>query len=218
MNFDEHAYSYDEDLQKGLRLSGEAAGFFAHNRVRFVKAYLDSSNTTVENIVEFGSGTGNNIHHLQAAFPQSQIVGLDTSNEMVKVATTRVGNARARFATVADFTERGSFDLVFLNGVLHHIPQNQQEEGLIYVRHLLKKGGLLAVFDNNPFNLGARWVMKRIPFDRDAVMVNPYSLAKRLSRMGFGDVTTRFYFIFPRLLRVLRAVEPHLERLPIGAQ
>jgi len=60
--------------------------------------------------------------------------------------------------------------------------------------------------------------MHLIPFDRDAVMVNPYRLASTLTGLGYADVSSRFLFIFPRPLAFLRPLERHLSRLPLGAQ
>ena len=74
------------------------------------------------------------------------------------------------------------------------------------------------MFDNNPLNPGARWVMSRIPFDRDARMVSSYRVARLARRCGFVEVRSRFFFLFPRGLRALRGLEPYVEHLPLGAQ
>jgi hypothetical protein len=61
--------------------------------------------------------------------------------------------------------------------------------------------------------------MRRIPFDRDAVMLSIRE-ARRLLRtaelLPLGSASTLFYF--PRALRALRPLERPLSRLPLGAQ
>ena len=47
-------------------------------------------------------------------------------------------------------------DLVFVNGVFHHIPPKDHGVNLDYIQSSLKPGGLLVIFENNPFNPGAR--------------------------------------------------------------
>ena len=82
----------------------------------------------------------------------------------------------------------------------------------------LRPGGLFAFWENNPWNPGTRMIMRRIPFDRDAVMVAPAAARRLLIDGGLEVVSTEFRFYFPAPLRRLRPLEPHLRRLPLGAQ
>ena len=109
-------------------------------------------------------------------------------------------------------------DLVFVNGVFHHIPPKDHGVNLDYIQSSLKPGGLLVIFENNPFNPGASWVMSRIPFDRDAVMVNPFHLLKQFRSRNFVGSFLNFFFIFPKILAGLRRIEKRFINLPIGAQ
>ena len=123
-----------------------------------------------------------------------------------------------RFCTPGEFREEKAGDLGYVNGVFHHIPAAQHAGWLRHFHRILRPQGTLVVFDNNPFSLPARWVMKRIPFDKDALMVNPYRFSKLMAACGFTPARRRFYFIFPHLLRFLRPAEPLLAVLPLGAQ
>jgi len=60
--------------------------------------------------------------------------------------------------------------------------------------------------------------MKRIPFDRDAVMINPYQLKQDIIDFGYRNVDLKFHFIFPRALKYLRFLEKPLIDLPLGGQ
>jgi hypothetical protein len=83
---------------------------------------------------------------------------------------------------------------------------------------LIKPGGGFALWENNPWNPGTRWVMSRIPFDRDAVCLNQTETRKRLAEAGMTIRMTENHFYFPRILASLRRWEPALRRLPFGAQ
>jgi len=218
MNFDLYARAYDRDLRRGLRLAGEEPDWFARQRVAIVSEYLFAAGAAVETILEFGCGVGNHIPFLRRAFPHSRIVGVDVSDDSLEVAADRHAYTNVRFCTPDEFREEKAVDLVYVNGVFHHIPVEQHPGWLRHFHRILRPRGTLAVFDNNPFSLPARWVMKRIPFDQGAVMVNPYRFSKRMAACGFGPVRRRFYFIFPHRLRFLRPAEPLLAALPLGAQ
>ncbi len=86
------------------------------------------------------------------------------------------------------------------------------------LRDALAPGGCLAIFDNNPWNPGARYVMWRIPFDRGAVMLSAREARRMVEAGGLEVVRVDHLFVFPRSLRWLRFLEPRLAFAPIGAQ
>jgi hypothetical protein len=102
--------------------------------------------------------------------------------------------------------------------VFHHIPVSERAGAMRYVFDFLRPGGCFGLFENNPWSPGARLVMKRIPFDRDAVMLWPAETRRLMRDAGFEVVRTDFLFIFPRPLAFLRGLEPALCGLPLGAQ
>jgi hypothetical protein len=82
----------------------------------------------------------------------------------------------------------------------------------------LRPGAIFAFWENNPWNPGTRYVMRRVPFDRDAVTLSPPEARRWLRSAGFEILRTDFLFIFPRPLRWLRRLEPILSRAPLGGQ
>lgn len=220
MEFDKFSQSYNNDLMKGLSLSGESASYFAHKRVHYIHDYLNAADKSVNSIIEFGCGVGNNIEFLAQYFPESRIIGLDISQESLKIAQERFKNhPKITFeSVVTDSLNEQKVDLVFVNGVFHHIAPKDHLQNLHRLHKFLKKGAALFIFENNPFNPGTRWVMKRIPFDRDAIAVNPYRFAKQLQSLGYYNISIQFYFIFPKFLDFLRFLEQFLRNFPLGAQ
>jgi hypothetical protein len=86
------------------------------------------------------------------------------------------------------------------------------------LRDVLAPAGWLALFENNPWNPGARMVMRRIPFDRAAVPLSPPETRRLLETAGLRVHGTRSLFYFPRPLAALRPLERYLARVPLGAQ
>ena len=214
--FDAYAQQYDADLNKGLRLSGEGRDFFAQGRVAAAAEWMAAQGIRPEHIVDFGCGTGNNIPTLLDAFPDAHVTGFDISAESVQMARERFADdARVDFASSPEGLVA---DWVYMNGVMHHVPAAEQDQVLAQVVRLARPGGAVTIFDNNPFNPGARLVMKLIPFDHNAKMVSPYRLRTGLSAAGLARPELHFLFVFPSVLAPLRRLEPALQRYPIGAQ
>ena len=97
-------------------------------------------------------------------------------------------------------------------------PPNERTQALNCIYRALRPGGLLAFWENNPWNPGTRYVMSRIPFDRDAITLSAPQARAMLRTAGFTLLRTEFLFVFPSVLRSLRKLEPRLARLPLGAQ
>jgi SAM-dependent methyltransferase len=218
--FDEYADDYDRALDAGLSASGESKDYFAAGRVEFLRERLTKLEPRRElgSVLDYGCGTGSTIPLLQGLAPKAHILGVDVSIASLNVAESSFGSDRVRFKTVESSNPRDQFDLAYCNGIFHHIEPHDRRTAARYVFDALAPGGYFAFWENNPWNPGTRWVMSRIPFDRDAIPLSAIEARKLLGAAGFELVRTDFLFIFPRSLRKLRPLEQHLSRLPLGGQ
>jgi SAM-dependent methyltransferase len=208
---------YDRMLAQGLALSGESKPFFIAGRVRELTVRLPSG-FRPRRVLDFGCGTGDTVRALHEAFPEADVVGVDTARNALDYARRQATSGRGSFIELSDLAAQAPFDLCYVNGVFHHIAPVQRPEAMRLIRRVLRPGGRLALFENNPWNPGTRLVMAQIPFDRDAEPLSAL-VARRLMRdAGFHVDDTRFLFYFPRALARLRFAEPWLGRLPLGAQ
>jgi SAM-dependent methyltransferase len=168
--------------------------------------------------MDFGCGTGATAPFLLESLRPEFLLGVDVSGESIAVARGRSLGGAAKFQRLADYNPAGDLDLIYTNGVFHHIPLGQRPGALDLVWRALRPGGLFALWENNPWNPGTRYVMSRIPFDRDAVTLSA-PVAKRMLRGSkFEVLGVDFMFIFPRVLKWLRPLERPLSGLPLGAQ
>ncbi len=142
---------------------------------------------------------------------------MDESGESIELARARQATGPG-FETLARFKPDGNMDLAYCNGVFHHIPPGERPAALGTIRAALRPEGILAFWENNPWNPGTRLVMKRIPFDRDAIPLSAPTARRLLRAEGFDVLRTDFLFIFPRQLKWLRVLEWPLSRAPLGAQ
>ena len=216
--FDEYAEAYDRALAEGISVSGEDKTFFARGRVAWLERCLRPLSVRPRTVLDFGCGTGSGVPFLLELPGVESVLGVDVSAKSLAVARKNISPERARFLTLAEHQPSGEFDLAFCNGVFHHIPLAQRAGAVAQVWRSLRPGGLFAFWENNPWNPGTRYVMSRIPFDRDAVTLSAPEARGLLRAGGFEIVRTNFLFVFPRALSWFRSLEPLAARLPLGAQ
>lgn len=209
---------YEAMLQRGLDLSGEDQQFFIRGRVLDLQARFPRG-WAPRRILDFGCGVGHTANFMGSLFPEADIVGLDTSESALTRAKNLCDSPRFSFAHIQTLPKTETFDLCYVNGVFHHIEPSKWLPALRDLHRAIAPGGYLALFENNPWNPGARWVMKRIPFDRDAVPLSSRTTGRLVREAGFKRVsTTRYLFYFPRMLSWFRFAEPWFAPLPLGAQ
>ncbi|MFN0178198.1 MAG: class I SAM-dependent methyltransferase [Gemmatimonadales bacterium] len=216
--FDSFAARYDEDLERGLALTGEDKSYFAIRRVQVIGRILERLRVDPRSVLDYGCGTGTAIPLLRALLGAKRIVGVDPSTASLDRARLEVTLPDVSFVPLGDYRPAGDADLVFTNGVFHHVPTADRPSATALVYRSLRPGGVLAFWENNPWNPGTRWVMRRVAFDRDAILLTPPAARRMLVAAGFEILSTSYHFVFPRLLRWLRGLEPALTRVPVGGQ
>jgi SAM-dependent methyltransferase len=217
-SFDTYADDYDAALARGISVSGEDKMYFARGRVDWTKKVLDKLGEKPATIMDFGCGTGASIPLFLNWPGVTQVIGADVSAKSLDVAIATLASPRTQFHLMKDYQPQANVDLVFCNGVFHHIPPGERRDAMHYIHGCLKPGGLFALWENNPWNPGTRIVMSRIPFDRDAITLSPLEARRRVREAGFKLMRTDFRFYFPRMLKWFRPLEMLGVKFPVGSQ
>ncbi len=213
--FDNHATDYEKSLKAGLRLTGEGAEYYAQQRTRWTAMRCRRLGRAVRAVLDFGCGTGIGTSCLLDAFPDAHIIGVDVSQASLAVARSHHADGRVSFRTeIGD----DRFDLVYCNGVFHHIPPAERPGVLAQIAASLAPEGLFALWENNPWNPGTRLVMSRVDFDRDAITLSMPQSRGMLRDCGFAPLSADSLFYFPSQLRFARPLERLLHKLPLGGQ
>jgi SAM-dependent methyltransferase len=247
LQLDSYAHEYDRALNQGISLSGEDKLFFARGRLAWLARRLleqsrgadpemrtsrplakprrSPSDTCLlpadlapRTCLDFGCGVGTAVSFLLELLGAESIIGVDISADAIQSARRRFGSARTRFLLRCHFVPDGSVDLAFCNGVFHHIEPAQRLDAARCIFDALRPDGVFAFWENNPLNPATRYVMSRIPFDRDANPLRSREACQLLEATGFRVLSVDYLFIFPRFLRLLRPLEPYLRRWPLGTQ
>jgi SAM-dependent methyltransferase len=214
--FDDVAASYEAALNEGLRLSGEGPCYFAERRVDWTVKVL--AGHSIRNVLDFGCGVGLAAPLLAGRFNAERVWGFDPSQRSIERAQRDLVDDRYQFTAQARDLPQGQIDVAYCNGVFHHIPREQRAGALETIVQALRPGGWFALWENNPWNPGTRWVMSRIPFDRDAEMLSPPAARRMVRDAGLKVRRTDSWFLFPHALRWLRPLESLVHRVPLGGQ
>lgn len=217
-DFDDYSEDYDRALAEGLSVAGENKEYFATRRIQWLRGRLDELRERSERVLDFGCGDGSASELILKYLGARETIGVDTSSRMVALGRRKYGSDCSHFFHMNEYRPNADVDLVYSNGVFHHIAPSDRPQTFDYVYRCLRAGGLFALWENNPWNPGTRYVMSRIPFDRDAIPLTPRESRVSVQAAGFEIVYSDFLFLFPHALRFLRWLEPFVSRYPFGAQ
>jgi trans-aconitate 2-methyltransferase len=93
--------------------------------------------------VDLGCGPGNSTELVAARFPGADVLGVDTSPDMLAAAAKRLASARFTQADVGTWAPEQPVDLIFGNAVLQWVPDHATL--LPRLMGCLASGGVLAV-------------------------------------------------------------------------
>lgn len=216
--FDDYARSYNELTDRALAISGENRLFFAAARMRWLLGLLRERGIPTGSVLDYGCGTGGSIPFFYSILDATSVIGVDTSRESLRLAAARAHLQRTQLVLTKDYVPKGDVDLVFCNGVFHHIHPDERRGAVHRIHNSLRPGGLFAFWENNPLNPAVRYMMRRNPLDKNAIAIRP-SEGRVLLRDGHFDLLlTHYVFFFPRWLAQLRCFEPCVCRVALGAQ
>ena len=217
--FDHLADNYKESISPWVRITGENIEFYAQSRIKWVAKQLKEMGVHPHKIMDFGCGVGLATPFLLEEFgSDSQIIGVDVSPDSLEKARSKYSSPNISFQSLDHYILDRSVDLVYCNGVFHHIPLHERNGAVQYVGDSLRPGGFFALWENNPWNPIAKYNMTHAEIDRNAIPISPPHGKKLVVANGFELMKMRYFFIFPAFSKFLRPLETLVAHLPIGAQ
>jgi SAM-dependent methyltransferase len=166
------------------QLYQEAGGFFGA-RVKAIADYLPFPRGA--RVIDIGCGPGHIVEHLPGWI---DYVGLDIDEASIAFARNRFGNRgrfEARLFDAAAAAELGPADVVMMNGVMHHIGDEDLAATLGHIRSALKPGGVLFTLDG-AYRPGQSRVAKWLLDHDRGVHVRDADGYRRLLDAQFSDV------------------------------
>lgn len=219
--FDKFADEYTALHQNNIRYSGENPEYFAEYKIKDVAKLIRKLDMRPSGrVLDFGSGVGNSIPYFSKHIPQFRLTCADVSEKSLEIAGKRYPGL-AEFSLVAGNElqfETDYFDIIFSACVFHHIPSSEHVSIFHQLYNSLAPGGVMIIFEHNPYNPLTVQAVNTCPFDENAVLINAQQLKSSICTAGFSKANHCYRIFFPRILKTFRKVEPLLTWLPFGAQ
>ena len=221
--FDKFADEYRLLHATNIAISGETPDYFADYKIKdLADEYLRNSAkvSDVPAVLDFGAGIGTSVPFVPKYLPGARLTCLDVSTKSIEVGQCRF-HGEAQFVpfdgTKIPFPD-ASFDIVFAACVFHHIDHGKHVPLLVELRRALSLGGMLFVFEHNPYNPLTVRTVNNCSFDENARLIPAPDMCRRISSAGLSRTQTRYRIFILRALRVLHLLEKKMIWPPLGAQ
>ena len=220
MTFDRYADSYRDAVEESIAFAGGDAARYVGAKARMLVELAARRVGAPEELdaLDVGCGPGETDAFLEGSF--GSLSGVDLSGEMADRAASR--NPWASYSSYGRGEplpyDDASFDLSFAICVLHHLPPAERAGFVAEMRRVTRPGGLVAVFEHNPYNPLTRKAVRDCPFDQDAVLLSRSEARRRLAGAGLVEAEAPFIIFFPREGGLRSRLERRLGWLPLGAQ
>lgn len=218
-DFDRFADSYEEMTNQAIAFTGRDHAFYIDVKREHILRLAQRHFADLEslNVLDLGCGLGAYHPGLEGRF--RELHGVDVSAQSVKSAAAR--HPFVRYSTYdgsrLPYCDR-QFSMVFTICVMHHVPPPQWESFVAEAYRVTAPGGLMLVFEHNPYNPLTQYIVETCEIDKDAVLLRPAKLRRMFTAVGFTDVFTRTIISVPPAGGFLTRLDSLLGNLPFGAQ
>lgn len=200
-----HAEAYDLFFPKHI------TNYYVKKRVDFLKRFSRKDSK----ILDVGCGTGNVLLELSNFAKESY--GVDDSENMIKKSKQKLNKNRVKFfvgsATKIRFPNN-FFDLTYSIAAFHHIKTPQKvRDSIKEMLRVTKHGGYVVIIDHNSRNFYWKFLMKRIPWDRDTRLI---PLKEFLESLDGNKISVSYQSFVPEfcpksLLNTFSKIESFIE-------
>jgi SAM-dependent methyltransferase len=220
LDFDHYTDSYRDAVERSIAFAGAEPERYTRGKARQLvdlaaRRLGDPSNLEV---LDVGCGPGETDAFLEGIF--SALHGVDISAGMIEQAGRR--NPWASYSSYGEGEalprEDEAFDLTFAISVLHHVRIDQRPGLVAEMARVTRPGGLVTIFEHNPWNPLTRKAVRGCPFDEDAVLLPRRRARQLLEGAGLGPAEAAYITFFPGEGPRLERAERALRWLPLGAQ
>jgi tRNA (cmo5U34)-methyltransferase len=117
------------------------------NYYRLQDAAAGATGSGAERLLELGTGTGESALRVLPFHPGASLAGIDESEDMLRVARSRLPEADLRVSRLEDPLPDGPFDLVFSVLAIHHLDGPGKADLFRRVAAVLAPGGRFVIGD-----------------------------------------------------------------------
>ena len=111
-----------------------------------------------------------------------------------------------------------TFDVAVAICVLHHVPTSKRFKVVAEMVRVTRPGGLVAVFEHNPYNPLTRHAVNTCELDADATLLPCRETLGLLEAAADADPDARHFLFSPLGGAIGCSLDRHLRRVPLGGQ
>ena len=218
-SFDRYKDTYAQEVEHSIGFIHQKHDFFTRSKalhlLQLVRAHLGDPSEL--SILDVGCGVGATDALIAPHF--HSVRGVDVAAGVLEKA----GHANPGVDYVAyDGStlpfEQDTVDVSFAICVLHHVDPAARQRFVAEMHRVTRPGGLIAIFEHNPWNPLTRLAVARCEFDEDVVLLGIREV-ERLMEVNQVDVVERRFILFlPWLMSLSQMFDRLLARVPLGAQ
>jgi SAM-dependent methyltransferase len=220
VDFDQYTDSYRDAVEESIAFAGGDAARYVGAKARILVELARRSLGDPSRLeaLDVGCGVGETDVFLKGAFEELQ--GVDLSAPMAERAAER--NPWAAYSSYGQgdplpYADE-SFDVSFAICVFHHVPAGERPALASEMARVTRPGGLVVVFEHNPWNPLTRKAVRDCPFDEDVELLSRPVARRLLAGAQLEPAESAFIIFFPQEGRRLERIERRLGRVPLGAQ
>lgn len=217
--FDSHAGSYRDEVDRAISFAGQDVEFFAQRKAELLQraARRFVGDPSELSILDVGCGIGLVDGYLTDAF--RSVAGTDVSAAELEVARADHPEVSYTASTPERVAHASNvFDVVFAACVLHHLGEGDHAGFVAELARVVRPGGLVVVFEHNPLNPLTRLVVSRVTFDAGVRLLRSGSVVSLFESAGLERVRSVYTTFLPLRGRLAQRIEQRLAPLPLGAQ
>lgn len=218
-DFDDHAATYGDEVDASMAIRGRGVEFYARRKARHLIELVGRRLGRPEDVsaLDVGCGVGLTDVHLTAHL--GELHGVDTSASAAAMAAERnpSGSYDKIDGSALPFADE-RFDLAFAICVAHHVEPSDRASFVAEITRVVRPGGLVAIFEHNPYNPLTRLNVSRCEFDDGVSLLPPRETAGLLAGAGLTDLEKRYVIFLPVDGTAGDLVDSTLRRVPVGAQ
>ncbi|MGH3079770.1 MAG: class I SAM-dependent methyltransferase [Gaiellaceae bacterium] len=210
---------YRDELDRAVAFTGVDHRYVARARAAELVHVADRQlgDPRELDVLDAGCGIGLTVPYLRDRF--HSLTGTDVSAEALVVADRENPGVRFELAAPGRLPfDDGAFDLSFCMNVVQVIPVDERAAFLSELARVTRAGGLVAVFEHNPYNPLTQIVVRRFDSSASVGMLPMREMKGLLEAAELTPVAQGFILLSPSRRSHAVALERSLRRVPLGAQ
>jgi SAM-dependent methyltransferase len=216
--FNQYASNYEAVINDYIGIFGQPQEFYTRVKANHLRRILDAKGRTKPlDVLDVGCGHG--LIHPYLSGAGCRLTGIDVAESAIQMARQMNPDVGYDVYDGLRLPYRDeAFDVLFTICVMHHVPVDERDSFISEARRVLRPGGTFIIFEHNKLNPLVQWIVARIPFDQNAVLLTSWRTQELVRDAGFHGIHGRYILFFPFDAAPLRKVEDYLGWLPMGAQ